>query len=168
MLAAMLTSMAISALVLMLAFSKTPTGKWLHRILVEAPARFLAKFSWGKLGSVLISLTVVMFLVSVGPEGIALLTAAGVDAAMLEAILAVWLVSMSSGLGAVWRTVARITAKSAQLVRAALMPRNRSREPRRRKYRLQRKNDDEAEPGWAFAWSAVERVPLTALVVRRA
>ena len=151
MLAAILTSMAISALVLMLVFPNTPTGKWLHRILVEPPAQFLAKFSWAKLGSVLISLAVVMFLVSIGPEGIALLTAAGVDAAMLEVILAVWLVSVSSGLGAVSRTVTRIIPKSAQLVRAALMPRNRSREQRRRKYRRQRKNDDEAEPGWAVA-----------------
>jgi hypothetical protein len=150
MLVAILTSMTISALVLMLAFPKTPTGKWLHRILVEAPARFFADFTWAKLGQLAISLAVVMFLVSAGPEGIALLTAAGVDAAMLEVMLAVWLASASGGVVGASRTAIRFIARLLERARYVLMPRNRARTPRRRKYRPQRKNDDH-EPDWAFA-----------------
>ena len=151
MLIAILVSMTIAALVLMLAFPETPTGKWLHRILVEAPALFLEELSWAKLGQVLISFAVVLFLASSGPEGIALLTAAGVDAAMLELMLAIWLVSASNGIGTLWRMAVRIAEKPARLVRAVLTPHNRLRAPRRRKRQPPRKNDDQAEPGWALA-----------------
>jgi hypothetical protein len=151
MLVAILTSMTITALVMMLTFPKTPPGKWLHRILVEAPARFFEKLSWAKLGQVLIAFAIVMFLVSIGPEGIALLTAAGVDAAMLEVILAIWLVSVSSSLGTLWRTVMRIAANAARRAQLILAPRNRARSPRTRKLRPPRKSDDQVEPGWAFA-----------------
>ena len=41
-----LMPMAVTGLVLMLAFPETPTGKWLHRILIEPPARFLVDFTW--------------------------------------------------------------------------------------------------------------------------
>lgn len=151
MLAAILTSMMLSALVLMLTFPQTPAGKWLHRILVEAPARFFMDFTWAKLGRVLISFAVVMFLVSIGPEGIVLLTAAGADAALLEVMLALWLVSVSSGFGASWRTMTGVAMKAARQVRAIVAPRNRRRSSRPKKLRPQRKNDDQAEPGWAFA-----------------
>lgn len=151
MLVAILTSMAISALVLMLAFPKTPTGKWLHRILVEAPARFFMTLTWAKAGQLLISLAVVMLLVSAGPEGFALMTAAGVDAALLEVMLAFWLASVSGTVAGAWRTGVRITANMLRRAGAAIRPRNnRARSPRRR-HRPQRKNDDKAEPGWAFA-----------------
>ena len=151
MLVAILTSMTLSALALMLAFPQTPTGKWLHRILVEAPARFFMDFTWAKLVQLLISFAVVMFLISIGPEGVALLTAAGADAALLEVMLALWLASVSGGFVAAGRSVAHIAARSAQLVRAIFAPRNRQRASRPRKFRPQRKNDDQAEPGWAFA-----------------
>jgi hypothetical protein len=149
MLVAILTSMMISAVALMLAFPETPTGKWLHRILVEAPARFLSDFTWAKAGQALITLSIVMFLISIGPEGIALLTAAGVDAAMLEVMLTIWLVSVSRGAGSVWRGAERFVARSVQLVRTIVLPRNRQQSHRRRKLRPQRKDDD--EPGWVFA-----------------
>lgn len=151
MLVATLTSMMLSALVLMLAFPQTPTGRWLHRSLVEAPARFFMDFTWTKLGQVLISFAVVMFLISIGPEGIALLTAAGADAALLEVMLAIWLASVSGNIAGALRIVARIAAKSARLVHAALAPRNRPRPPRSRRFRPQSRNDDQAEPDWAFA-----------------
>jgi hypothetical protein len=150
-LVAILTSMTISALALMLAFPATPTGKWLHRHLVEGPARFCRDFTRAKLGPVLISLAVVMFLVAAGPEGIALLTAAGVDAAMLELILALWLASVSGDIVGACRTTARFVANLVKQARAHIAPRARAREPRRRKYRRERKNDDEAEPNWAVA-----------------
>ena len=150
MLVAILTSMTLSALVLMLAFPQTPTGTWIRRILVEAPARFFVDFTWAKLGQLLISFAVVVFLISIGPEGLALLAASGVDAALLEVMLALWLASVSGGIVAAGRAVARFIARSAQLVRTVFAPRNRRRSSRPRKHRP-RKNDDQADPGWAFA-----------------
>jgi hypothetical protein len=150
MLVAILASMTLSALVLMLAFPRTPTGKWLHRILVEAPARFFADLTWTKLGQLSISLAVVIFLAAAGPEGIALLTAAGVDAAMLELILALWLASVSGSIVGAWRTATRFVANLVKQARASIAPRNRARRPRCRKHRPQSKNDD-PEPGLAFA-----------------
>jgi hypothetical protein len=150
MLVAILTSMAISALALMLAFPETPTGRWLSRHLVEAPARFFMDLTWAKAGQLLISLAIVMLLVSAGPEGFALMTAAGVDAAMLEVMLAFWLASVSGTVAGAWRTGVRIAANMLRRAGAAIRPRNRARSPRRR-HRPQRKNDDKAEPGWAFA-----------------
>jgi hypothetical protein len=150
MLVAILTSMAISALALMLAFAETPTAKWLHRHLVEAPARFFMDLTWTKFGQLLISLAIVMLLVSAGPEGFALMTAAGVDAAMLEVMLAFWLASVSGTVAGAWRTGVRITANMLRRAGAAIRPRNRARSPQRR-HRPQRRNDDKPEPGWAFA-----------------
>lgn len=150
MLVAILTSMMLSALVLMLAFPDTPTGKWLRRTLVEGPARFLTDFTWAKLGSLLVSLAVVMFLVSIGPEGIAALAAAGADAALLEVMLALWLSSVSANIVGAGRAVVRLAANSLRRVRAAFMPRNRARTPRR-KQRPKPRNEGQSEPGWAFA-----------------
>jgi hypothetical protein len=151
MLSAIVTSILVTALVLMLAFPQTPSGKWLHRILVAPLAQFSADFTWAKLGQVLISIVIVLFLASIGPQGIALLVAAGVDAAMLEVLLTFWLLLASSSIGTGWRTATRVAAKFARLLLAVSAPRNRSRAPRRRKYRPSRKADDPNEPGWAFA-----------------
>jgi hypothetical protein len=106
--------------------------------------------TWAKAGQLLISLAIVMLLVSAGPEGFALMTAAGVDAAMLEVMLAFWLASVSGTVAGAWRTGVRIAANMLRRAGAAIRPRNRARSPRRR-HRPQRKNDDKAEPGWAFA-----------------
>ncbi len=106
-------------------------------------------FSWAKLRSVLISLAVVMVLVAAGPEGIALLTAAGVDAAMLELMLAFWLASVSGSIAGAWRAGSRFVVDALRRVGAAVRPRNRARTPRRR-CKLQRENDNKPEPGWAF------------------
>jgi hypothetical protein len=151
MLFAILSSMLVTALVLMLAFPRTPTGRWLHRILVEGPAGFFMDFTWAKLGQLVISFAVVIFLISIGPEGMALLAVAGADSALLEVMLALWLASASGNIAGVFRAAVRIAAGSARLVRAVFAPRNRQRSSRPRKVRAQRKNDDQAEPGWAFA-----------------
>jgi hypothetical protein len=146
---AILTS--ISALVLMLAFPETPTGKWLHRTLVEGPAVFLTDFTWAKLGRTLLIVGAVALLALMGPEMMLLMAATGLDAAaLLEVMLIVWLASVSGSVLGAWRTLMRFTASSIRLVRAAAGSRNRARIPRRRKCRPQRKNEDE-HPGWAFA-----------------
>jgi hypothetical protein len=149
MLAAILTSTALSALVIMLVFPQTPAGKWLLRHLAEAPARFFMDFTFAKLGQLLLSAAVVIFMVSLGPEGLALLAASGVDAALLEVMLALWLTSVSGNIAGVWRKAVRIAARSARFVRAVIAPRNRQRSSRPRT--LRQKDDDKPEPGLAFA-----------------
>ena len=151
MLVAILTSMAIPALALMLAFPETPTGKWLHRILVEAPARFLADFTWAKFGRTLLVAGAITLLVLMGPEMLLLLAASGLDAAALvEVMLIVWAASVSGGFVGAWRRAARLFSGIARFAIAALARPGHSRAPRRRKYRPQRQKTDD-EPGWAFA-----------------
>jgi hypothetical protein len=151
MLIAILASTAVVALVLMLAFPETPTGKWLHRILVEKSAEFLMDLTWAKVGALLISLAVVVFLISIGPEGVAVLTAAGADAALLEVMLSLWLASTFANVAGAWRSAKRLAAKPADLVRSVLAKRSRARLPRSKRFRSRRKADDKDEPGWAFA-----------------
>jgi hypothetical protein len=151
MLVTILTSTMLSALVLVLAFPKTPTGKWLRRILVEPPARFLRDFTWTNFGRALLIGAAVLLFALASPEMLAVLAAMGMDAAMVELMIAVWFAAVSGSILGVWRTVTRIAAISARLVQAVLTPRNRPRSTRPRKFRSQRKNDDQAEPDWAFA-----------------
>jgi hypothetical protein len=141
--------MTISALVLMLAFPETPTGKWLHRILVEAPSQCLMEFSWAKLGRTLLLGGAFALIAFMGPEMMLLLAASGMDAAaLLEVMLIIWLAAVSGGVTAAWRTARRIVTGVVRLV--GRVSRNRSRAPRRRR-QPQRKNDDQGEPGWALA-----------------
>lgn len=152
MLAAMLASMAISALVLMLAFPETPTGKWLHRILVEAPARFFTDLTWVKLGRILLASGAVVLLASMGPEMLLLMAASGLDAAALvEVMLIVWAASVSGGVTGLARRAAQLFSGAARIVSTVLTRPARSRAPRRNARRPQSKDDDQAEPGWAFA-----------------
>ena len=152
MLVAILTSMMLSALVLMLAFPQTPAGKWLHRILVEAPARFLLDFTWARFGSTLLIAGAVTLLVFMGPEMLLLLAASGLDAAALvEVMLIVWFASVSGGITGAWRRAAQLFSRIGRAVSAVLARPNHSREPRRNGRRRPRNADDLDEPGWAFA-----------------
>ena len=152
MLFAILGSMAVSALVLMLAFPETPTGKWLCGILVEAPARFLSEVTWAKLGRTLLVAGALMLLVFMGPEMWLLLAASGLDAAALvEVMLIVWFASLSGGIGGAWRRAARLLSGIGRAVVTVLARPNHSREPRRNSRRQPRKAGDPDEPDWAFA-----------------
>lgn len=151
MLVAILTSAIISTLALMLAFPKTPAGKWLHRILVEAPARFLLAFTWAKLGRTLLVAGAVT-LIALMPEMMLLMVASGLDAAALvEVMLIVWFASVSGGIAGAWRGAARLVSGIGQAVGTALARFSRHREPRRNGRRQHRKAEDLDEPGWAFA-----------------
>jgi hypothetical protein len=151
MLVAVLTSMMLSALVLMLAFPQTPAGKWLRRILVEAPARFLLDFTWAKFGRMLLVAGAAMLLASMGPEMLLLMAASGLDAAALvEVMLIVWAASVSGGITGVGRSLMRLVSGISRIASAVLPRPNRSRQPRRNGGRP-RKADDLDEPGWAFA-----------------
>jgi hypothetical protein len=152
MLVAVLTSMMLSALVLMLAFPQTPAGKWLRRILVEAPARFLLDFTWAKFGRMLLVAGAAMLLASMGPEMLLLMAASGLDAAALfEVMLIVWAASVSGGITGVARRVMRLVSGISRIASTVLSRPNRSRQPRRNGDRRPRKTDDLDEPGWAFA-----------------
>jgi hypothetical protein len=152
MLVAILTSMAISALVLMLAFPETPTGKWLHRHLVEASVRFFMDLTWAKFGRMLLVAGAAMLLASMGPEMLLLMAASGLDAAALvEVMLIVWAASVSGGITGVGRRIMRLVSGISRISSAILPRPNRSRQPRRNGGRRQRKADDLDEPGWAFA-----------------
>jgi hypothetical protein len=151
MLGAILTSMLVTALALMLAFPKTPAGKWLHRILVEAPSQFIAELSWAKVGTALLTGAAFILFALASPEILPVIFAVGMDAAMVEMMIAVWLASVSGGFTGAWRATARGAATAARLVRSILSPRNRQRSSRPKRLRPQRKTDDEGEPGWAFA-----------------
>lgn len=152
MLVAILTSMMLSALVLMLAFPLTPAGKWLHRILVEAPARFLVDFTWAKLGRTLLVAGAITLFVLMGPEMMLLLAVSGLDAvALLEVMMIVWLTSVSGGITGTGRRAARLFSRAARAVSAVLGRPNYSREPHRSGRRRPRKTDDLDEPDWAFA-----------------
>lgn len=148
MLLAILGSMAVTALVLMLAFPETPAGKWLHRSLVEPPARFFTDFTWAKLAKTLLLGAALVVLALMGPEMMLVLGASGLDAAaLIEVMFIVWLASVSGGIATVWRVTKRVIPNLVRLARSG--PRNRSRARRSRK--PQRKTDDKNEPGWAFA-----------------
>ena len=151
MLVAILTAMAISALALMLAFPETPTGKWLHRILAEAPARFLMDFTWAKLGrALLVAGAITLF--ALMPEMTLLMAASGLDAAaLLELMLIVWLTGMSGGIAGAWRRTTRFLSGVARALSTVVTRARRPREPRRKAPRRPRKADDLDEPGWAFA-----------------
>jgi hypothetical protein len=152
MLVAILISMAISALALMSAFPETPTGKWLHRMLAEAPARFLLDFTWAKFGRMLLIAGAAMLLASMGPEMLLLMAASGLDAAALvEVMLIVWAASVSGGITGVGRSLMRLVSGISRIASAVLPRPNRSRRPRRNGGRRPRKADDLDEPGWAFA-----------------
>jgi hypothetical protein len=152
MLVAILTSIMLPALVLMLAFPQTPAGKWLHRILVEAPARFLLEFTWAKFGRILLVAGAAMLLASMGPEMLLLMAASGLDAAALvEVMLIVWAASASGGMTAVGRRIMRLVSGISRIASTVLPRPNRSRQPRRNGGRRSRKADDLDEPGWAFA-----------------
>ena len=152
MLVAILTSMMFSALVLMLAFPRTPVGKWLRRILVEAPARFLLGFTWAMFGRTLLVAGAITLLALMGPEMLLLLAASSLDAAALvELILIVWVASVSGGIAGAWRRAVRLVSGIARAVSAVLTRLNQPREPRRNGRRRPRKADDLDEPGWAFA-----------------
>ena len=152
MLVAILTSAAVTTLALMLAFPQTPTGKWLHRALVEAPARILSDMTWAKIGKMILVSGAIALFAFAGPEMLTLLAVTGLDAAALfELMFVVWFASVSGGIVGIRRTVARLAANVARLLRTISAPRNRSRSSRPRKPGPRPKNDDEAEPGWAFA-----------------
>jgi hypothetical protein len=152
MLVAILTSMAISALALMLVFPETPTGKWLHRILAEAPARFLADFTWARFGRMLLIAGAAMLLASLGPEMLLLMAASGLDAAALvEVMLIVWAASVSGGFAAAGRRTMRLVSGIGRVVSAVFARPNQPRESRRNGRRRPRKTDDMDEPGWALA-----------------
>jgi hypothetical protein len=150
MLVAILTSTAISALVLMLAFPETQTGKWIHRVVVEGPARFLMDFTWAKLGrTLLVAGAIALF--ALMPEMTLLMAASGLDAAVLvEVMLIVWFASVSGGIHVAWRRAGRLLSGIARIASTVLARPNRARTPRR-KSRPQGKKDDLDEPGWAFA-----------------
>lgn len=152
MLVAILTSMTLSALVLMLAFPQTPTGKWLHRILVEAPARFFMDFTWAKLGRTLLVAGAITLMVLMGPEMLLLLAASGLDAAALvEVMFIVWFASVSGGINGAWRGAARLVSAIGRAASSVMARPNQPREPRRNGRRRPRKANDLDEPGWAFA-----------------
>jgi hypothetical protein len=151
MLAAILTSMAVTALAFVLVFPETPTGKWLHRILVEAPARFLADFTWAKFGRMLLIAGAAILLASLGPEMLLLMAASGLDAAALvEVMLIVWAASVSGGFAGVGRRTMRLVSGIGRAVSAVFARPNQPR-ARRRNTRRPRKADELDEPGWAFA-----------------
>ena len=155
MLVAILASMAITVLALMLAFPETPTGKWLHRRLVEAPARFFSDFTWAKLGTMLLVAGALMLLAAMGPEMLLLMSVSGLDAAALvEVMLIVWAASVSGGIAGVYRRAVRLLSGAGRIVSAVFARQSPSRQPRRRR-RAQRKKDDQGEHGWAFgvAWA---------------
>lgn len=152
MLVAILTSTALTALALMLAFPRTPTGRWLHRMLVEAPARYLLDLTWAKIGKgFVVGIAIAVFAIA-SPEMLAILAVTGLDAAaLLELMIVIWLVSLSGGVTGARRTITRLAAGTARLMRTVARPRTRARSTRPKRPSSQHKNDDSPEPGWAFA-----------------
>ncbi len=145
-------STLFAAIVLMLAFPATPTGRALHRWLVEAPARFFLDMTWKKFGRCALLGLALPLLVMAGPETFALFIVLGGDAAAIELMIAVAALSMSGGLVAIWRNLRDAPVSLAQRVRRIGLS-NRSRQRRKRKdHRPGRgRQNDDSGPGLAFA-----------------
>lgn len=152
MITAVLFSSLVTAMAVMLAFPRTPSAKYLHRVLVELPARYLFDMSWKRAGlSLLLTLAFVAFAL-MGPEMMMMFAAMGADAAAVELMIIVWAASVSGGFAGAWRTAARIGNGLARLAKRSQSRPGRPRPPRSRpKSRPKGSKDDADGPEWAFA-----------------
>ena len=152
MIATLLVSALISALTLMLAFPQTPAARTLHRILVEAPTRFVFELTWTRAGKLALSGAALCLMMLMGPQMLAAMLAMGADAALLELIILGWVASASGQLASGWRFLKRARPAIAWLAQRIGIRPNRARKPRpRRKSRPQGRKGDSADPEWAFA-----------------
>ncbi len=152
MLTTMLLSSLAAAMAVILAFPRTPAAKYLHRVLVEAPARFLFDLTWAKAGQLALSGAALALMMAMGPQMLALAVAMGADAAFFEVLIVLWLASASGQVAAAARFVKRIPSAIIGLVKRLAIRPGHGREPRpRRKSRPHCRKDDSAEPEWAFA-----------------
>jgi hypothetical protein len=152
MLAALLTSSFATALVLTLAFPKTPTGRAIHRALVEVPALWLQTVTWAKLGKVVLLAVVFGIILSMGPEMLAILATMGGDAAAVELMIALWAAAVSGSLFAGRHVITRVVRPLLRGALAVMRPSRRRRAPRRqRRPRSKGGKSDPSSPEWAFA-----------------
>jgi hypothetical protein len=126
-------SAAFTAVVLMLAFPCTPTGRAIHRCLVVAPARFLLDLTWTRLGQIALSAAAFGLMLFMAPEMLMALAAMGADATLLEFLILAWLASVSGRLAAAWRSLRRVCATMGRLGARFRTRANRSRSPRPRR-----------------------------------
>ena len=151
MIATILVSALATAMVLMLAFPRTPAARTLHRILVEAPARFMFELTWAKAGQLALSGAAMVLMLAMGPQMLALAIAMGADAAFFEVLIVLWLASASGQVAAAAQFVKRIPSAVIGLARRLVIRPGNRRKPRpQRKSRPQGRKDDSAGPEWAF------------------
>lgn len=122
-----------ASLVMMIVFPQAPASRWLHNLLVEPAARFVADFTWSKFAMALLVGAASVILMLLAPE-IALALGA-LDAAMLELLALATLTALSGDLASIWRTVRRVP-RSLMQVAGRLARIGRARSPRQaRKHR---------------------------------
>jgi hypothetical protein len=152
MLALIVSSALFVCTVLMLVFPRTPAARTLHRILVEAPARFLCDLTWAKAGQIALSVAALVLMMAMGPQMLALAVAMGADAAFFEVLIVLWLTSASGQMAAAARFVKRMPFAVRGLVKRLAVRAGNGRKPRpRRKSRPQGRKDDSDGQEWAFA-----------------
>lgn len=152
MVAAILVSAFVTTMAIMLAFPRTPAAKGLHRVLVEAPVRFVADMTWKKAGKLVLSGAALILMMAMGPQVLATMIAIGVDAAVLELVILGWLVSAGGQFATAYRSLKRLPSALIALGRRLAVRPGHARKPRpRRKSRPQGRKDDDAGPEWAFA-----------------
>lgn len=149
----MLTGCLVAAVLAAKLFPDTPTGAWLHRLLVEAPARWCASL---RLRHVLFLVAAVGLAFSLGPVGSSpevLLLAADMSV-YLDALLAVAAVAALMGSRAAWTAVRAALADVCGRT-AAVFGRSRGRTaPRRRRSPVTSTGGgDDPDPAWAVAFA---------------
>ena len=150
----MILGLIALCLVLMLAFPKTPTARWLHVVLVERPLAWLSTL---KRRDVIFVFVMVALLLSAGEFvavfGVGELFALGANLSLLlDAVVVTTAVTIAAAIATAWRNVrGRLSqwfggAQAPQRARAV-------RQTKTRKPRRPKSLDDEAA-GWAAACAA--------------
>lgn len=151
MLAQVLAWALLLAMMALLLAPSSPLGRSIKRLLVDEPAQFLLDMTLAKAGRIALLGPLFIVFVIAGPEMAAMMVMMGGDLAAVELLLLVWGLSVSGGLQASWRRLARAVRFLAALARRARRPRAGRAPPSSVTRRNKPRQDDKDEPGWAIA-----------------
>lgn len=141
-----------TTLVIIFAFPRTPTAEFLHRTLVEGPVRFMSELTWKKAGQIALSTAAFFFMMAMGPQMLAIMLSAGLDAAFVEVLILLYAASAWDRVVNSARSMRDAAINALVFVSNFVLRRGRRREARRpRRPNSRADNDDKSGPQWSFA-----------------
>ncbi len=152
----MFISLLCAALAMPMLFPKTPVGAWFKRLLVDYPARLLARMTLSKMLLLLVMAVATIAFVQAFPAELAWLAAADV-ATYVELVAAIGLAAASVRIRSFRPQLASIAARLSRWVMrpARTLPthaRSRSQSRRPRQPRAPHADDGDA-PAWGLAFA---------------